>query len=701
MPFSTIRFILPFLLAGFISANAQENFTTDPFAQFGTVKGQEVTADLVTEGSTFQPGETFTVALKLVHSGEWHTYGANPGVAGTPTSIKWTLPEGFEAGPIQWPVPHSKDDVLGRTNYYDGTVFLLTDISAPESITPGESIEINALAKWLRCAETCVPGKAELSATLTSSDDAVATDPDFQKTRDEQPATSEALSVAIADEGDNVTITVSPTGEINGDPGEVSIFHTDRKLFKEPSVKAKKSGKDFVATLEKTKDAGDVPEVTGFAHASNGWLSDGSLKSLALSADSVGAAQVVEAAPGLASAFLFPSEVTPDQESAMKEILSWGVVDLSGAAEEKKPFLIILVFAFLGGMILNLMPCVFPVLGIKIMGFVSQSGEDKRRIKLHGLAFGAGVLLSMLVLVGVLLAVKAGADDSVVWGEQLRQPWFVAAMIAIIFAFGLSLAGVFEIGMSLSSAGGQLQNKKGLSGSFFFRTAHRAHRIALHRPLYGPGDQLCVQPNRPDHAPRLRGTGSRTCIPLRPSQLLSRSHPETAQTGPVDGNVQTIHGVSVVCHSGMAPRGLRAPGGPFRDSVDAGCHAHPGLRPLDLRPIRNPAENSGRSLGRAHRRSGMHRNELPRGKGSNQKRRTPRRRRQRKRHDRVPWDRMGTALSDQNRRAPQQRKDDLPRFHGRLVSAMPNQRTVCPCLEKEIRRGKRGHDDRRNDGSGQ
>ena len=125
------------------------------------------------------------------------------------------------------------------------------------------------------------------------------------------------------------------------------------------------------------------------------------------------------------------------------------------------------MFAFIGGLILNLMPCVFPVLGIKIMGFVSQAGEASSRIKMHGIVFGVGVLLSMWTLVGILLIVKGVTGDSIVWGEQLRQPWFVAAMIAVIFAFGLSLAGLFEFGTSLTTAGGQLQNKKGYAGSFF------------------------------------------------------------------------------------------------------------------------------------------------------------------------------------------------------------------------------------------
>jgi thiol:disulfide interchange protein len=444
--------LLVFCLAGLAPAQ-------DAFAQFGSVPGKEVTVSLVGEGKTFQPGKPFTVALKLVHSGPWHTYWANPGI-GKATGIRWTLPDGFEAGPIQWPVPKSKEDTIGTSNIFDGTIYLLTDITAPKGATIGESFTVKASANWLRCDVNCVPGKADFSLRLTAQDAPVKIDPEFDKVRKQQPQASDKFDIDIVDEDGVVTISVTPKPGANTDPGDVYIFHTDEKALDEPSAKAAFDGMSFVATFKKTKSAGKVTAVNGFAYASNGWLKDRSLPSLGL--DAAPAAPAVPAAP--LEGLNFPSKVTPEQEAAMKEIVSWGK---SGAVEKNKGLLLILGFAFLGGLILNLMPCVFPVLGLKIMGFVSQSGEDKSHIKNHGLAFGAGVLLSMWVLVGALLIVRAVTGDDIVWGEQLRQPWFVAAMIAVIFAFGLSLAGVFEFGTSLMSAGGQLQNKKGLSGSFF------------------------------------------------------------------------------------------------------------------------------------------------------------------------------------------------------------------------------------------
>ena len=125
-----------------------------------------------------------------------------------------------------------------------------------------------------------------------------------------------------------------------------------------------------------------------------------------------------------------------------------------------------LFFAFLGGIILNLMPCVFPVLGIKILGFVQQSGSDKRKIRLHGWLFASGIFVSLWLLVSVLFLIR-DRGESAGWGFQFQHPWFVLILIGVMFIFSLNLFGLFEIGTSLTGAGSKLQNKKGLLGSFF------------------------------------------------------------------------------------------------------------------------------------------------------------------------------------------------------------------------------------------
>ena len=143
-------------------------------------------------------------------------------------------------------------------------------------------------------------------------------------------------------------------------------------------------------------------------------------------------------------------------------------VGSGGTSDVKQTSLgIALLFAFLGGAILNLMPCVFPVLGIKVMGFVKQGGESTSKVRMHGLMFAAGLVVSMWVLAGGLLILKNVFNQNIIWGEQMASPYFVGGIIVLLFLLGLNMAGVFEVGTSLTSVGGKVSNKGGYSGSFF------------------------------------------------------------------------------------------------------------------------------------------------------------------------------------------------------------------------------------------
>jgi thiol:disulfide interchange protein DsbD len=158
----------------------------------------------------------------------------------------------------------------------------------------------------------------------------------------------------------------------------------------------------------------------------------------------------------------YPSINSPEAEPYRKAI-----DELTKNNQTKKgSFWLMLLFAFLGGIILNLMPCVFPVLGIKILGFVQQSGNDKRKIRLHGWSFASGIFISLWLLVSILFLVR-NSGESAGWGFQFQHPWFVLILIAVMFSFSLNLFGLFEIGTSLTGAGSKLQSKEGLPGSFF------------------------------------------------------------------------------------------------------------------------------------------------------------------------------------------------------------------------------------------
>ncbi|MDA0812140.1 MAG: protein-disulfide reductase DsbD family protein, partial [Verrucomicrobia bacterium] len=258
------------------------NFVDDPFA-VAAAPGKEVVASLVSEVSAVQPGTTFTVALKMVHSGPWHTYWANPGT-GRPTQLTWDLPEGLTAGPIIWPVPEPKTDAIGTSNIYDGTVYLLTDITVADSVSVGSTISIGLKANWLQCDEICTPGnhqgKLELAvvAEVPAVDDALKQE--FDKVRLQQPVDSDLVDITIDDQGESVLVKITPTGTMP--EGKVHVYHVAKGVLVEPSAAAEKQGDSFVAAFEKEKDAGAVNGLEGFAFAENGWGTDGAIVSIKL-----------------------------------------------------------------------------------------------------------------------------------------------------------------------------------------------------------------------------------------------------------------------------------------------------------------------------------------------------------------------------------------------------------------------------------
>ena len=276
-------------------------------------------------------------------------------------------------------------------------------------------------------------------------------------------------------------------------------------------------------------------------------------------------------------------------------------MSLSGEAIKKKsdlPLLLVLGFAFLGGMILNLMPCVFPVLGLKIMGFVSQAGEDTHRIKKHGLVFGAGVLLSMWALVVSLLLVKEFSGKDIIWGQQLREPWFVAAMIAVIFAFGLSLAGLFEFGASLTTAGGKFAEQEGLFRLVFLRIADGIDCVTLHWSVHGACRELCPRSDCDNNRPGLHSAGLRACVSLCAVELFSGTGEEVTSARCLDGNVQAVHGISDDRDGNLAGIGLWQATWFWRSDLATGSAVSAHIRSLDLWTLWNADPQNRNPVGR-------------------------------------------------------------------------------------------------------
>ena len=410
-------------------------------AQGQVARTPHVTADLIVRTAAIRPGEPFTVGLRLRMIPGWHSYWLNPGDAGVATTIDWQLPKGFSAGPIAWPAPRRipLGDVM---NYgYEGEVTLLTQVTAPAGLAPGTRVPLKAHVTWLVCKEVCIPEEGDVAANVAVAE---STLPD--------PANAAAFAAADAAlpraaagwrfaaertaEGYRLVGTPPP-----GVPAPASLFFyaSDENVLTNGATQPSgTSGGRVVASLVKSALAtGPASRLRGVWVADEGW--SGGVRNVAI--------DVAVGAPGSTGASA-PSVAAPAPASGGLALL--GTVGL----------------ALLGGLILNLMPCVFPVIGLKIIGFVNQAGAERRGVALHGLAFSAGVLLSFWGLAAILAVLRAGGDQ-LGWGFQLQSPAFVFALAAVMLTFAMNMSGAFEFGVRATAVGQGLQTKQGLVGSFF------------------------------------------------------------------------------------------------------------------------------------------------------------------------------------------------------------------------------------------
>ena len=271
------------------------------------------------------------------------------------------------------------------------------------------------------------------------------------------PRADATWKVAATRDAKNVTLRVSPVGPTAGrasTPSDLRFFADDNYVAYElaQTVSPDAAG-GFVLTLPISPDAPkDTAKLAGVLTSENGWLADGALRALRI--DLPFAAAVAASAAPVSSGSQPSASGSDSQPSTLNPQPQ--AVGLLGT----------LFLALVGGLILNLMPCVFPVLGIKILGFVNQAGHDKKKVIMHGLVFALGVLLSFWSLAAVLAVLRAGGDQ-LGWGFQLQSPLFVFALAAVMLVFALNMSGVFEFGLAATGVGSDLQTKSGLAGSFF------------------------------------------------------------------------------------------------------------------------------------------------------------------------------------------------------------------------------------------
>lgn len=426
-------------------------------AQSGPVK-----LELVSDTSSVSPGSTFKVSVKATINKDWHIYWIGSGESGLPTEVSWSAPDGFESTPTEYPVPHktvqSFPGLTLTSHTYEDIVYFTTSITAPSNFDGLKSIKVLASVDWQACKETCLPPvTTPLSIDLpigptTATLDSESILSDWNKSQSQLPIIkalartdfghleiSSKLSKDLQNQiGKNPYLMLSDSSIIKESDGLMMDLENDvLTLFaplEDESYKINDSLQGFLLTSDSSKAF---------------WLTTETL--------TIDETQIVTA-----SSKSYPRIDSPEAQPYLKAI-----EELTKNNQTKKgSFFLMLFFAFLGGIILNLMPCVFPILGIKILGFVQQSGSDKRKVRLHGWSFASGIFVSLWLLVSVLFLVR-NSGQSAGWGFQFQHPWFVLSLIGVMFIFSLNLFGLFEIGTSLTGAGSKLQNKKGLLGSFF------------------------------------------------------------------------------------------------------------------------------------------------------------------------------------------------------------------------------------------
>ena len=396
----------------------------------GPVKAQHLTAELVSLSPSISPGGTVQVGLVLTLEEKWHVYWINAGDSGEPPKITWTLPAGVTAGPMQFPIP-SRLPLGPLMDFgYEDEVAFPVQITAAQNLKPGP-IHLDAKVNWLVCREVCIPGKAHLGLNLNVDPAATPAQPvgAIGEALGQLPKPLSADMKASVKGGKQEFVLNLVTGKPITD---AEFYPFDPEQIANAAQQTIEPQPDGVR-LRITR----APELTKLPRELHGIvkLSDNEAYEI--------------------TAPVTPGEVAP---AAGTKRAAGGTGELTTIAA--------IGLAFVGGIILNLMPCVFPVLFLKGLSLVQSSGGERAHIRRHGLVYTLGILVSFWAIVAALLALRAGGNQAG-WGFQLQSPTFLAILASGIFFFALSLAGLFDIGLSLTSVGGELAQKQGYAGSFF------------------------------------------------------------------------------------------------------------------------------------------------------------------------------------------------------------------------------------------
>ncbi len=398
-----------------------------------TYQGKQlVKAELLADTNVIVPGEPFTVGLLLRMAPGWHTYWKFSGDAGLPTELNWKLPQGWKIGEIQWPIPLKTIDPGDIETYgYENEVLLMQEITPPPKVD-SSTVKLVADASWLVCEKICIPGSATLNLELPISTTSQPANRElFDRYRRLLPQNWPGANVATAEwgrAGSDLRLKVTSETLAKYPAADFFPLPEQATVVGHPTIESRNKNEIvFRIPIESSgKNLSSIAGLVVFSQRSNG------------------------------------------EDRAAWQVTSPSIISGSPPAPVRGIFTFLL-FGFLGGMILNLMPCVLPVISLKIFGFIQQAGQSRQKILRSGIAFTTGIFAWFIALALLLIALKTVGRDVTWGGFQFTNAYFVLVLSVIVLVFALNLFGVFEISLPQSITGGLLSTteRKDDLGSFF------------------------------------------------------------------------------------------------------------------------------------------------------------------------------------------------------------------------------------------
>ena len=439
-------------------------FFLPPVVIAAPVVAEHVTVELISEYDAVVPGQSFDLAVRFDLEEHWHIYWKNPGGSGLSTTIDWELPESIKVGEVQWPAPE-RIQLGGLVNYgYEEEAVFIVTMQASEELELGSDIVITADLFWLICKETCLPGDASLSLVLPV---AFKAEPSlrattFAEARNRQARAAKPWVTTAYLEEEALVVIIE--GEV---PPADFYLYVDTEGFVDPNADQVHS--NAAQTRVEMRLQLDAPFFENQPLEISGVLQSGD-DSWEFNAE------ILDTPLPFARTLTIPKPVGFEQR-----LLALGLPGL-------------VTLAFLGGLILNIMPCVLPVLSLKVFSLLKHAGQTRSDALRHGLAYTAGVVLSFIALAAALFILRA-LGERIGWGFQLQSPGFVVVLSAVFFLFGLNLMGVFELGGRLVGADNKVAKRSDVIGSFGMGVLAAVVGAPCMGPLVAGVSGLAVQAN--------------------------------------------------------------------------------------------------------------------------------------------------------------------------------------------------------------